>query len=508
MRFLPVFSVAVILLGCGDDNGNTTNDNNLNNNNETSGVCGDGNVDLGETCDDGTANSDSLADACRTSCREAYCGDGVVDPGGDEICDDGGTVTEDGCDDTCQVELGWDCSTGICEEICGDNLAVGDETCDGSDLRDQDCVSIGQALGRLECDAACDQWDVTHCSGGYVCGDGTVDPGEDCDDGPESATCDTDCTPALCGDGTINATAGEACDDGNTDDGDNCAGDCLTGTCPTGSSCVEDPPSTWEGPVIRHSSAVGSTLPSCPTGYPTVQMDLDDGLQSPGSCGCGCGSPTGITCAVANLEAHNTNQCMASSPTVASLAAGTCATVSLDSGYPWFKFTAPAITGGSCPVNVLDNLQTPYFDDQIRVCGNAAVGTAGCSTGEVCAPDAGVGYESQRCIYIAGTHACPVGSSYSQQAVYYSGFVDGRTCVGCSCSTPTGSCGGSITFVSSCSGTPTWLGDLQANLCSSMDTGAAGVTYYPAPSTSCMAPSGTVQGSADGSSAVTFCCQP
>ena len=44
------------------------------------------------------------------------------------------------------------------------------------------------------------------------CGDGIVDGGEDCDDGSESAACDTDCTVAECGDGLANATAGEQCD--------------------------------------------------------------------------------------------------------------------------------------------------------------------------------------------------------------------------------------------------------------------------------------------------------
>jgi hypothetical protein len=35
---------------------------------------------------------------------------------------------------------------------------------------------------------------------------------EDCDDAGESAACNVDCTTAQCGDGTLNATAGEICD--------------------------------------------------------------------------------------------------------------------------------------------------------------------------------------------------------------------------------------------------------------------------------------------------------
>jgi cysteine-rich repeat protein len=45
-----------------------------------------------------------------------------------------------------------------------------------------------------------------------TCGDGTVQPGEDCDTSGESATCDVDCSTRACGDGLLNAAAGEACD--------------------------------------------------------------------------------------------------------------------------------------------------------------------------------------------------------------------------------------------------------------------------------------------------------
>jgi len=49
--------------------------------------------------------------------------------------------------------------------------------------------------------------------GDPVCGDGVASGDEDCDDEGESASCNADCTLAACGDGIINATAGEECDD-------------------------------------------------------------------------------------------------------------------------------------------------------------------------------------------------------------------------------------------------------------------------------------------------------
>ncbi len=70
-----------VCVACGDDSSSGSN------NNTSQGHCGDGNLDTGEECDAGAANSDSIADACRTTCHLAGCSDGVVDTG--EICDDG-----------------------------------------------------------------------------------------------------------------------------------------------------------------------------------------------------------------------------------------------------------------------------------------------------------------------------------------------------------------------------------------------------------------------------------
>jgi len=66
--------------------------------------CGDGLVDPDEACDDGTANSDTEPDACRTNCLLAHCGDGMTDSG--EECDDGDAWGGDGCTPICTAELG------------------------------------------------------------------------------------------------------------------------------------------------------------------------------------------------------------------------------------------------------------------------------------------------------------------------------------------------------------------------------------------------------------------
>jgi cysteine-rich repeat protein len=47
-------------------------------------------------------NSDSEADSCRTNCKNAHCGDGVIDA--DEECDDSNLSNGDGCDSQCMDE--------------------------------------------------------------------------------------------------------------------------------------------------------------------------------------------------------------------------------------------------------------------------------------------------------------------------------------------------------------------------------------------------------------------
>ena len=56
------------------------------------------------------------------------------------------------------------------------------------------------------------------------CGNGTIDAGEQCDAGGESATCNTNCTTASCGDNIVNVTRDEECDPPNNT---TCDANCL-----------------------------------------------------------------------------------------------------------------------------------------------------------------------------------------------------------------------------------------------------------------------------------------
>lgn len=73
--------------------------------------------------------------------------------------------------------------------------------------------------------------DACECAGGPCgCGNGTVDPGEECDDGNaiDGDGCTASCT--ICGNGVV--APAEDCDDGNVADGDGCSAACLA-DCPS-----------------------------------------------------------------------------------------------------------------------------------------------------------------------------------------------------------------------------------------------------------------------------------
>jgi fibro-slime domain-containing protein len=70
-------------------------------------LCGNGVKDAGEQCDDGKANNVGGYGKCSPTCvLGPRCGDGKVDPGTPEQCDDGNTVDNDTCSNTCKVIIG------------------------------------------------------------------------------------------------------------------------------------------------------------------------------------------------------------------------------------------------------------------------------------------------------------------------------------------------------------------------------------------------------------------
>jgi len=114
------------------------------------------------------------------------------------------------------------------------------------------------------------------------CGNGTQEPGEECDDGNNTNGdgCDANCTLTRCGNGIV--TAGEECDDGNTADGDCCSSTCVAAA--TGASCDLDGNlcTTDQCDASGHCQATGNTL-TCADGNVCTD-DVCDPLS-------GCSNP-------------------------------------------------------------------------------------------------------------------------------------------------------------------------------------------------------------------------
>lgn len=184
-------------------------------------VCGDGHINtrVGEVCDDG-ANNGKLGSTCSLTCQNISCGNGVIEQG--EECDDGSENNQIGkrCNAKCKLNFCGDGDTlaGVeqCDKGTSDSLTC-DADCTFAVCGDghwnraahEDCDD-GAANGTVDsmCDLLC------RLKG---CGNGIVEPGEQCDPGApgrDSLTCNSDCTISVCGDGHENREAHEVCDDG------------------------------------------------------------------------------------------------------------------------------------------------------------------------------------------------------------------------------------------------------------------------------------------------------
>jgi cysteine-rich repeat protein len=123
------------------------------------------------------------------------CGNGFIEAGAGEECDDGNVSNNDGCSSVCHTE------------ICGDDIQQAGEQCDD-----------GGTVGGDGCNETC----VSE-----ICGNSVVTTGEECDDGNTANDdgCSSTCQTEACGDGIVQAS--EQCDDGGIESGDGCSSLCI-----------------------------------------------------------------------------------------------------------------------------------------------------------------------------------------------------------------------------------------------------------------------------------------
>lgn len=150
--------------------------------------CGNGVVDAaeGETCDT------ALDPSCPADCTSPVCGDGDME--GSEVCDDGNTFNNDNCPNDCTPAA------------CGDSVVEGAEDCDPplAGVCDASCQEIPAAVcgnGVVEFGEDCEPPNTASCDSlcqeivPAVCGDGIISAPETCEPG-QSGNCDGECQDA------------------------------------------------------------------------------------------------------------------------------------------------------------------------------------------------------------------------------------------------------------------------------------------------------------------------
>jgi len=167
------------------------------------GLCGNGVREDQEECDREALHGQSCLGlgyyggnlACTLNCTfdtrscalAGRCGDDVVQDAFGEMCESTevttcshlGYYSEDlvGCSAACT----WDESGCVTAGHCGDGVLDVPEDCDGDELGESTCASLGYHGGSLFCGTDC-HWDLSDCEESGRCGDGILDPGfEECE---------------------------------------------------------------------------------------------------------------------------------------------------------------------------------------------------------------------------------------------------------------------------------------------------------------------------------------
>lgn len=228
-------------------------------------VCGNGTLEGNELCDDGnTAGCDGCSFACEI-----------------ETCSDGNRCTSD----TCAPLLG-------CRN---DTVPAGTACCDGN--KERTCDAASDACNTGVCNLATDSCEAAPRADGTACDDGnTCTTTDTCVDGIcglEAPTCVCACDGAVvcdavgglcrvelggdlsscgslptqkcCGNGTLEP--GETCDDGNGNDGDSCPSTCGVASLPTATPSATPTPSST--PTVTPSPSATPTPSSTATPTPS-----------------------------------------------------------------------------------------------------------------------------------------------------------------------------------------------------------------------------------------------
>lgn len=258
----------------------------------TAVACGNGRLEPGEECDDGNT---AAGDGCSATCTDEpfSCGNGIVEPFGNEVCDDFDTAAGDGCNADCTSNE--TCGNGVVDTIRGETCDDGGgdfvASLDGAQevpavvtaatgtatftLNPDDTLTyavtttgLSGIMAHIHLGAPGVSGDILiNLTGGPTDWSGTTAPlsvdqlaylragslyvnvhtaanplgeirGQIGFAAPTGGDgCSADCrSNETCGNGVIDATTGEGCDDGDLAAGDGCDGSCQPEVCGFGSA--------------------------------------------------------------------------------------------------------------------------------------------------------------------------------------------------------------------------------------------------------------------------------
>jgi cysteine-rich repeat protein len=227
------------------------------------------------------------------------------------FCGDSYLADPEQCEVTVACPSRSVCVNCLCQPViaCGDGFLDPDEECDDGNLWNGD-----------GCNALCmEEWT----EGGSLCGNNVTESSEQCDDGNRTAFdgCSASCQwetrlAARCGDGFLDPA--EECDDGNLVNSDECTIRCLwtdLGSC--GNHIIELPKEECDdGDTVDHDGCsarcqwedpiVASTGPVCGDGIVALPEQCDDGLFNGFP-----GNPCGSDCLFTVIGCTDSSQCLA-----------------------------------------------------------------------------------------------------------------------------------------------------------------------------------------------------
>lgn len=333
--------------------------------------CGNGVVDPGETCDTAIATGDG---ACPVVCNDgdACTTDSLVSAGTcTDTCTSVADVTPAPGDDCCPAGANANTDTD-CPSTCGNGALEPGEDCDtaipagaaGSCPQSAaDCADADACTTEAFVGAAC----AARCQVTTITVTGTADG---CCPAAGNANNDPDCL-AVCGNGVVESTAGESCDialagscptsAAQCNDSNACTTDSVTGT-GCGTTCAH-------ADVTTCSMTIDGCCPAGCTGLVDADCSLTCGdgvVQSNETCDTGPGSPT--PCPATAADCADGDDCT----TDAVQSAGTCNATCVHA-----TITAPATGDDCCPPG--ENANTDGDCD--AVCNNGVV-----EPGENCDP--------------------------------------------------------------------------------------------------------------------------